>query len=316
MRETMRRNVPVPGNVNAERYPTLHQGDLNTNLRKSLGKAEAYGKSKNAPDRLKAAVTMSDIATTVIGTAVSGSHASQAGGSIDVLNAFYKATKKAELPANPFLEGSTYEGRHSPQTLSYLRQRAKKGIGTQILSLGGSAASAKTAGINVAGLTRHVSSFSTTVIHLIKLRQIAADRSGEEHERLVEWCDTVIRMKQIKMSRRGINTAVSAIPVGSIIGNIDNMITMGVNIGASFEGVATPMGVGQACYAAAAGLHWMAFDEHRFTLRQSDSQATRMIYELFQQRGLTRLFTRKYDVMGIIREPAGWLAIGDKLLMS
>lgn len=316
MRDTLRRTVPVPSNVTPERYPALHEGDRNKNLRSALGKAEEKGKSKGKPDRLKGVITMSDVAAAVINTAVTGSHAAQAGGSVDVLNAFYKATEKPDLPVNPFLVGSTYEARHSPITLAYLRQRAKKGIGTQVLALTGSAVSAKTAGINVGSLTRHVNSFASSVTHLIKLRQIAADRSEEEHQRLVEWCDTAIKMKQIKMSRRGINTAVSAIPVASIVSDIDNYITTGLTVANTIENVATPRALGQACYAAAAGLHWLAFDEHRYTLRQSSSQASRMIWELFQQRSLTRLFTQKYDVMGIVREPAGWLAVGDKLTMT
>ena len=39
-----------------------------------------------------------------------------------------------------------------------------------------------------------------------------------------------------------------------------------------------------------------------------------MLYEIFARRGATRVFG-KYDVDKIIKEPAGWMAVSDKLLL-
>jgi hypothetical protein len=42
--------------------------------------------------------------------------------------------------------------------------------------------------------------------------------------------------------------------------------------------------------------------------------ASKIMYELFARRGLTRIFG-KYDVDRLIQEPTGWMAVSDKLLL-
>ena len=42
--------------------------------------------------------------------------------------------------------------------------------------------------------------------------------------------------------------------------------------------------------------------------------ASAIMYEIFTKRGITRLFG-KYDTAAIMREPSGWLALNDKLML-
>jgi len=42
--------------------------------------------------------------------------------------------------------------------------------------------------------------------------------------------------------------------------------------------------------------------------------ASNIMYEIFSRRGATRIFG-KYDVDKIIKDPAGWLALNDKLML-
>ena len=282
-----------------------------------LAKAQEQGKKKSAIDTLKSVVFLSDIATAAINTAVGGYHLDAVGAGVDVLASFKSLLNKPELPPNPFLESDGQRsGRSSPETLRYLRARARKKVGGGIFGALGLASSSHTAGINVHKLSTHVNALSTTTVHLIKLRHIMGERNDDEDKAIVEWVNQVIRMKQMKMGRRVINTAVSSIPGAASAGDIDSIVTTIIGGGLTMEGVGTPLHQGWQCYAAAAGLHWFAFQEHRATLRLSGSLATRTICELFEQRGATRLFTAKYSPLDIIREPAGWLAIGDKLMLA
>ena len=42
--------------------------------------------------------------------------------------------------------------------------------------------------------------------------------------------------------------------------------------------------------------------------------ASRIVWELFTKRGITRILGA-YDIAAIVNEPAGWMAINDKLLL-
>jgi hypothetical protein len=47
---------------------------------------------------------------------------------------------------------------------------------------------------------------------------------------------------------------------------------------------------------------------------QPQGPAGAIMYEIFTKRGFTRVFG-KYDTAAIMREPSGWLALNDKLML-
>lgn len=67
--------------------------------------------------------------------------------------------------------------------------------------------------------------------------------------------------------------------------------------------------------ATSADLHWRGFQELALSRTfGGEGPAMRILKELFIRRGATRVFGQ-YDVEKIIREPNGWMAVKDKLLL-
>lgn len=104
----------------------------------------------------------------------------------------------------------------------------------------------------------------------------------------------------------------SAIPVPAV-----GIIT---GIAAAAGKVGVTLTFSKIAAATAAEIHWRAFQEQAISgglklgAGAGVGPASRMLYELFTRRGATRVFGR-YDVNRIIKEPAGWLAVYDKLML-
>ena len=65
----------------------------------------------------------------------------------------------------------------------------------------------------------------------------------------------------------------------------------------------------------AMAVHWRAFQETTFGSRYGrPGPAMDLMNELFTRR-VHRVFGGSYDVKALIREPAGWVALNDKLML-
>jgi len=136
-------------------------------------------------------------------------------------------------------------------------------------------------------------------------------------------------MKWYKLANRGLQIADDVIPV-PIVDQI-------VNITAAAAALGYKIKLGELCYITAIEIHWRAFQEQTISafpprrpmvnggIGESPRRgrpntiktgpASRIFAEIFARRGATAVFG-SYDVAALIREPAGWMALGDKLVQA
>jgi hypothetical protein len=114
------------------------------------------------------------------------------------------------------------------------------------------------------------------------------------------------------MTVRGTSLVGACIPIPAA-GLTTGLVAAAVNAGAKLT-------LSKACIATSLELHWRARQEQFMSgkvLRAGTGKigpASRIVWELFTKRGVTRILG-KYDIDGIVHEPAGWMAINDKLML-
>lgn len=271
-----------------------------------------------------------DIIAAAIGLGVHSSIPYQSDQGAQVLKGLFdgkRGAADAAVKANPWfvanghidkIDGTDDDDVRSPVTQAYIRSRSWKSVGGTATSLVGSALSMKTAGLNVASAVRHGSAFMTTDAHLLGIWAIA--RSSRKTGTIAEWCEVVMRAKASKAAIRATQLAGAVIPV-PLAGGLINIATAAGKIGRK-------IGYTEVCYMTAIEIHWRAFREQKVAGNQKSGwplrtpiqskpdmkvgPASRIFTELFTRRGVTAVF-RKYDVASLISEPAGWMALGDKI---
>ena len=117
-------------------------------------------------------------------------------------------------------------------------------------------------------------------------------------------------MKAIKLVSRGGQLVGAAVPLGGVSLGVD-IAKAGIDMGVKLTHTKT-------CLATAADIHWRAYQEQAISggLKLGSGAvgpASRMMYEIFKQRGFTKIFGQ-HDVDKIIKDPAGWLVLNDKLM--
>ncbi len=227
----------------------------------------------------------------------------------------------------------------SPLTQAYLRTRDYKTIGSSMMGIGAGVASIHTGGVNVANTARHLNAAGSTLIHWLKIRAIA-ESVPQKSATIIGWCDIIMKAKAAKGGQRAIGIIAAATPVP-----LANPIA---TIIAAATGLGIKVGLGEACYLAALEIHWRAFQEQTIAaavgprvakttnfsrpfgpgnrLGQTSvpapgkepaasliaGPASRIFAEVFKRRGATRVLG-SYDVAGLIKEPAGWMVLGERL---
>jgi len=222
-----------------------------------------------------------------------------------------RGTGANDLLDNPYFVGNGHgEDDPSDYTRKYTKNRFAKGMGAGGASIAGAVGSVWT-GVDVAGLALHGNASGTTAVHLHRFREMAAKtRKGGT---IAQWLDVLIKMKAIKMTVRGASLVGSAIPIPAV-GITTGVVAAAVNAGGKLT-------MSKACTATALELHWRAWQEQFMSTAvlgkgggKNVGPASAMVYELFTKRGMTRILG-KYDVDRLIKEPAGWNAINDKLML-
>ena len=261
----------------------------------------------------------SEIVAAAIDAGTGGAfHANQARQGLEALVKGGQAKdKKYGVKPNPRFAANGYGNAPSPVTQAYLKSRAWKSIGGTVVSAAGGAASAGTV-INAGGAARHGSALTTTGIHLGVIASIA--RSAQARDPMVaDWCKVIVTAKGYKAAARTLETASAAMPI-PIAGPVIKIVATAAKIGIK-------MGAPEMCYAAAIEIHWAAFREQGgggsfLHMGKSDKRldtqagpASKIFQELFTRRGMTAVFGA-YDVMSLVNEPGGWLALGDKIAMA
>jgi hypothetical protein len=208
------------------------------------------------------------------------------------------------LVPNPWFIANGHDDGPISYTTKYLRNRGRKGLAGGAVGIVGSVSSQVTQ-VDVAGILQHGNATGSSAVHLVNLKSMAGRHRKTGTIR--GWLDVMIRCKQMKIGIRGTQFVGAAIPVGAT-GPVTGIIAAAGKIGVNLT-------YSKLSAAASAEMHWRAYQEQAISGGGVNvGPATRMLYELFAKRGFTRIFG-KYDVNQIIREPTGWLAINDKLML-
>jgi hypothetical protein len=234
-----------------------------------------------------------------------------------------RKTSNVKVRANPWFLANGHDEGQSPVTQTYLRNREWKTFAGAAVSFAGNLGElAPTAGVNVSGTLQHISAAVSTGGHLLGIRAIA--QSSKKTVTIARWCDAIIKMKNFKLATRGLQIAADVIPV-PIADQVVNIAAAAANLGYKIK-------LAELCYITAMEIHWRAFQEQtisnlgpmRHVIDGNPRKrsrgvrigpASRIFAEIFVRRGLTAGLG-SYDVESLIREPAGWMALGDKLVQA
>jgi hypothetical protein len=255
------------------------------------------------------AFAAADIIAAVIQAAAGTSVPYQSSQGTQILYKGFDAKRRKSdvaVKPNPWFTANGHEG-ESPVTQAYLFTRAWKSAAGTGVSLVGSLLSSHTGGVNAGSIARHGSAFGTTSAHLLAVKAIAS--ANKKTETIARWCDVIIRAKAAKAALRGTQLAGAATPV-PLVGAL-------VNIAAAAGKLGIKVGLPEMCYLVAIEIHWRAFQEQVIgggfsKTSRKIGPASRIFSELFTRRGLTAI-GGSYDVSALMREPAGWMVLGDKL---
>jgi len=214
----------------------------------------------------------------------------------------------ADVVQNPQFLLHQIEGT-SKYTRKYLGRRSLKGIGGGGLALAGNIASQLTQ-VDVAGILQHSNATGSTAAHILQLKGISS--RYRKTKTITEWLEVLIKMKALKAGIRGTQLAGAAIPVGAV--------GIATGIASSVAKFGVKLTMTKVCLTTASEIHWRAYQEQAISgglgIGGSGAvgPASKIMYEIFARRGATRIFG-KYDVDKLIKEPGGWMALNDKLML-
>jgi hypothetical protein len=207
------------------------------------------------------------------------------------------ATMEAELEKgyvpNPHFVENRLQGPKNTNTKSYLRARVGKNFGAGIFKVVGMAAQSHTA-VNVATLSLGTQALGLTAAHAAKLIYLRDKYPNPTFRGYIDLC---LKCKSMKAVSRGIEMAAACIPGGEIA----------ASIGLAAANAATKLCKTVTLHKA---IDRMAQQVH-FQARCGGQSAKDLMKEIFTRRGVMAL--SQYDVPALIEEPAGWMALADKL---
>lgn len=239
---------------------------------------------------------------------------------------FLRGKKGNSLVPNPWFvtNGHTGDNDDNKYTETYFKKiKKRKKLKSKIAKSVGNITSTFTQ-VDVANSAIHGHAVLCSVSHLQKLRAIA-QKYGQS-KTILAWFDVLIKMKSAEATSNGIALAGAAIPIGAV-GTATSVAGTVLNTGVKLT-------MTKACLYTAADLHWRAYQEQSLTNlfnRRVDKgvdkkqtkvnsgkagPASKMIYELFRQPGVlgSEKLSTQFEADKIINNPAGWLAVNQKLM--
>ena len=234
-------------------------------------------------------------------------------GTAKVLHALRKVHKdlsaeEEQWIPNPFFLGNGHSGR-SPATQKYFRYRSRLNLfssGTNAVSV----LSGVALQVDAVGIATHTSAVGSTSAHLAKLHAIA--QSHKKSDTIQKWIKAVEKAKFAKLAIRSTELAGAAIPIGAV--------GLSTSIAATLAKAGVKLTMATLIGRVAQEIHWRAFQEVAIskiaggTASKPQGPASAVMHEIFTKRGLTRVFGT-HDVGAIISEPAGYMALNDKLML-
>lgn len=215
-----------------------------------------------------------------------------------------------DIVPNPAFLANGHEG-SSPKTKKYFLSRGRKQLGGTAVAFAGGLASGTTM-VDVGTLLRDGSAFGTSTAHLVGIK--AAGKGFKRSQTVTRWVDAMVLAKGMKMGIRGAGVAGASIPIPAV-GLATNVATTVAKLGVKVT-------LGKLVMRVSMEVHWRAYQElaiagglgHRSAKGGPVGPASAMFYEIFTKRSFTRLFG-KYDTEMLIKEPGGWMALNDKLML-
>jgi hypothetical protein len=249
--------------------------------------------------------------------AIDGATSLPIAGSLNSLvQGLHGATSSSAVLPNPHFVWNGQDDPPSPKTLEYLKKRGRLQLGGSAVAAAGAIASIGTVA-DVGALLQHGNATGSTIAHIVKFKAIA--KSNRQSQTISGWMDVIFKMKAMKAGLRGGQFAaavVTPIPWG---GSTAVSITAGVLAAGAKLGIKLKFTT--VCNMTALELHWRAFQETAILGGLATSRgikgtgpAGRILGELFVRRGATRILGQ-HDLSAFVREPCGWKAIADKLLL-
>lgn len=224
-----------------------------------------------------------------------------------VYSATYSAVKdaRAQFVPNPWFIWNGHDEPNYDYTAKYLRNRTLKNLGGSVFG-GATAVASLATQVDVGGIMSHGQAVASSGAHMLKFKAISG--SYKQSETITGWIDLLMKMKAWKTGIRGTQLAGAAIPIGAV-GAVTGAIAAGAKLGVKLT-------QNKACLAVSSQLHWRAFQEQAISIGgRNIGPASRILYELFQRRTLTGRMLGQYSVDKIIKEPAGWMAVNDKMML-
>lgn len=216
---------------------------------------------------------------------------------------------------NPWFVWNQHDDTFSPKTIEYLKKRGYVSAASSAIAIAGAGGSLVTC-IDVGSVGQGGVACASTMKHLAGFRDIAA--KYKESATIRAWLDVIITMKNLKLAVRGgqVSIAVlSAIPaLSTAFSIIGSTLGSAAKVGINFK-------YSNVCRYTAMDLHWRAMQETILieTLGRHNNMdsgpARTILFELFERKGLTGFVWGKHHIDKLIKEPSGWMAIADKLLI-
>ncbi|MBP2168036.1 hypothetical protein J2125_001228 [Erwinia toletana] len=221
----------------------------------------------------------------------------------------------ATTTPNPWFVWHKHDEGRSPETHAYLEKRGYTGVAATITAAGGGIGSLVTF-VDIGSLAQNSTASASTLAHLKMFHDIA--KRHRESITIQCWLEVIINMKHMKLAVRGGQlsaTVLVTIPaLSTAMSIIGSSVATGAKLGIQLKFT-------NVCRMTAMDLHWRAYQETVILEGQGADKAEdsgparQILFELFARRGVTGFIWGKHNVEKLIKEPAGWMAIADKLLL-
>jgi len=227
------------------------------------------------------------------------------------------AAKRAvgfDLVRNPFfvLNGiCDAEDESSSCTASYLRGRLGKSLASTAVGFATGSLKAFTV-VDPTSMAMAGASIGSTIAHMTVLTKIA--EKWKNSTTITGWIDLIMKLKLAKLGHKAIAVVAASIPylppgtstAIETLAKLPSVAGVGESIGVS-------LGAGAIIKRVAIELHWRAYREQVLARKGGAvGPASAILVELFTKRAQTQLLG-KHQTDLLIKEPAGWMAIADKI---
>lgn len=219
-----------------------------------------------------------------------------------------------DLVPNPFfvLNGiCEADDEGSSTTASYLRGRLGKSLASSAQSLTTGSLKAFTV-VDPTTMAVAGASIGSTIAHCVMLGNIA--KKWRNSTTITGWIQCLLALKMAKLGHKTlaiVSASIPYLPPGTstaieALAKLPSLAGVGESVAVSIAG-------GAVIRRVAIELHWRAYREQVLARGGGAvGPASAILVELFTKRTQTRLLG-KHDIDGLIKEPAGWMAINDKI---